>query len=430
MTVTSFNSDKMYTYLRGLATGAGMKQTLKAMSFARDKHSGQFRKSGDPYIIHPLLMACNAVSIGIRDDAVVATILLHDVCEDCGVSLSELPVDDTVRRAVDLMTFRVMGGEPLMQKQLPELMQRLLAQPKLQHIQVVSNATLMPKDELLNLMSNNHRCSMFFSNYGPKVAPRYQEIVKHCQEHHVLVETLCPDISWFDMGDCSDRHLTPEQMAATYQRCPNNCRHIWNGEFHHCPRSAHAKYLGLIKDITEQDYVPLLALDAETRRARIRKMYDADYIKACNHCGFATGFHLIPCAIQAEKPSRRGPHADANAADANAADTSATVTGTLKQGNQAEQSAQVSSTNTPSMGLVDTSATALNLNSSVNISALTTPTSAATSTASTASAVASAAPAAAPASVAGMKQVGTVGGLKVYAQRHANNHKKSKKKRR
>lgn len=111
MTVTSFNSDKMYTYLRGLATGAGMKQTLKAMSFARDKHSGQFRKSGDPYIIHPLLMACNAVSIGIRDDAVVATILLHDVYEDCGVSLSELPVDDTVRRAVDLMTFRVMDGE-------------------------------------------------------------------------------------------------------------------------------------------------------------------------------------------------------------------------------------------------------------------------------------------------------------------------------
>ena len=329
-----------------------------------------------------------------------------------------------------VMTFRVMGGEPLMQKQLPELMQRLLAQPKLQHIQVVSNATLMPKDELLNLMSNNHRCSMFFSNYGPKVAPRYQEIVKHCQEHHVLVETLCPDISWFDMGDCSDRHLTPEQMAATYQRCPNNCRHIWNGEFHHCPRSAHAKYLGLIKDIPEQDYVPLLALDAETRRARIRKMYDADYIKACNHCGFATGFHLIPCAIQAEKPSRRGPHAGANAADANAADASATVTGTLEQGNQAEQSAQVSSPNTPSMGLVDTSATALNLNSSVDISALTTPTSAATSTASTASAVASAAPAAAPAAVAGMKQVGTVGGLKVYAQRHANNHKKSKKKRR
>ena len=108
---TAFNPEKMYTYLRGFASGAGMVNTLKALSFAREKHSGQFRKSGEPYIIHPLMMACNAVSIGIRDDATVATILLHDVCEDCGVSLQELPVSEEVRRAVDLMTFRVMDGE-------------------------------------------------------------------------------------------------------------------------------------------------------------------------------------------------------------------------------------------------------------------------------------------------------------------------------
>lgn len=111
MGTTSFNPDKMYTYLRGFASGAGMKETLKALSFAREKHAGQRRKSGEPYIVHPLMMACNAVSIGIRDDAVIATILLHDVCEDCGVSLAELPVSDRVKRAVDLMTFRVMEGE-------------------------------------------------------------------------------------------------------------------------------------------------------------------------------------------------------------------------------------------------------------------------------------------------------------------------------
>ena len=106
-----FNSEKMYTYLRGYASGAGMKETLKALTFAREKHSGQLRKSGEPYIVHPLTMACNAVSMGIKEDAVIATILLHDVCEDCGVSVGELPVNDTVRHAVDLMTFRVMEGE-------------------------------------------------------------------------------------------------------------------------------------------------------------------------------------------------------------------------------------------------------------------------------------------------------------------------------
>ena len=79
---TAFNSEKMHTYLRGYASGAGMKETLKALAFARDKHSGQLRKSGDPYIVHPLTMACNAVSMRMKEDAVIAMILLHDVCED------------------------------------------------------------------------------------------------------------------------------------------------------------------------------------------------------------------------------------------------------------------------------------------------------------------------------------------------------------
>ena len=60
-----FNPEKMYTYLRGYASGLGMKDTLKALAFAREKHNGQFRKSGEPYIVHPLTMACNAVSMGI-----------------------------------------------------------------------------------------------------------------------------------------------------------------------------------------------------------------------------------------------------------------------------------------------------------------------------------------------------------------------------
>ena len=86
-------------------------QTLKALTFSREKHQGQLRKSGEPYIVHPLTMACDAMSMGIKDDNIIATILLHDVCEDCGVSLQKLPVNDVVRRGVQLMTFTVLDGE-------------------------------------------------------------------------------------------------------------------------------------------------------------------------------------------------------------------------------------------------------------------------------------------------------------------------------
>lgn len=111
MSNAAFNPEKMYTYLKGYACGAGMNETLKALTFARQKHQGQFRKSGQPYIVHPLTKACDAISMGIKDDSVVATILLHDVCEDCGVSVAELPFSEAVKRGVELMTFRVMDGE-------------------------------------------------------------------------------------------------------------------------------------------------------------------------------------------------------------------------------------------------------------------------------------------------------------------------------
>ena len=106
-----FSAEKMYTYIRGYANGRAMKQTLCALTYAREKHKSQMRKNGEPYIVHPLTMACHALALGINDDVTVATILLHDVCEDCGVSPYELPVGDEARQAVKLMTFSVEEGE-------------------------------------------------------------------------------------------------------------------------------------------------------------------------------------------------------------------------------------------------------------------------------------------------------------------------------
>ncbi|NLT13520.1 MAG: HD domain-containing protein [Clostridiales bacterium] len=101
-----FSTEKTFTYLKGYAMGAGMQETVSALSYARQKHNGQMRKSGEPYISHPLIMASHAVSLGITDDATVAAILLHDVTEDCGVEIDTLPFSDDVRTIVSLLTFK------------------------------------------------------------------------------------------------------------------------------------------------------------------------------------------------------------------------------------------------------------------------------------------------------------------------------------
>lgn len=101
-----FNSEKMFTFLRGYANGKGMPETLHALNYARKLHKGQMRDGGEPYIIHPLTMAFQAISMGLNSDELVAAALLHDVVEDCGVEIENIPCNNRVKEIVLLLTFR------------------------------------------------------------------------------------------------------------------------------------------------------------------------------------------------------------------------------------------------------------------------------------------------------------------------------------
>ena len=64
----------------------------KALIFSENAHTGQVRKSGEPYIIHPILVASIVSSIS-EDDAMVIAALLHDVVEDTHLSIVEVAAD-------------------------------------------------------------------------------------------------------------------------------------------------------------------------------------------------------------------------------------------------------------------------------------------------------------------------------------------------
>ncbi|MDD2656950.1 MAG: RelA/SpoT family protein [Patescibacteria group bacterium] len=57
--------------------------------YAKDAHEGQFRKSGEPYIIHPLAAAYILANMSI-DPVIIMATLLHDVPEDTDRTLEDL----------------------------------------------------------------------------------------------------------------------------------------------------------------------------------------------------------------------------------------------------------------------------------------------------------------------------------------------------
>ncbi|MBR5390008.1 MAG: bifunctional (p)ppGpp synthetase/guanosine-3',5'-bis(diphosphate) 3'-pyrophosphohydrolase [Clostridia bacterium] len=70
-------------------SGEEEKNILRAYDFATEAHKDQRRKSGEPYIMHPVAVACNIDRMGLDAESVMAG-LLHDTVEDTNVTCADI----------------------------------------------------------------------------------------------------------------------------------------------------------------------------------------------------------------------------------------------------------------------------------------------------------------------------------------------------
>jgi GTP pyrophosphokinase len=92
--------------VRGDRTADGMRLIRKAFNIALEAHKDQRRKSGEPYIYHPIAVAricAEEIGLGVTS---VAAALLHDTVEDTDITLEDVRdmFGDTVCTIIDGLT--------------------------------------------------------------------------------------------------------------------------------------------------------------------------------------------------------------------------------------------------------------------------------------------------------------------------------------
>ena len=89
-----------FRWLEHTATNRPWPLTRIALPLASRCHTNQYRRTGEPYLAHPLRIARTLYTLGARDDTLLAATLLHDTIED--TTMTEQHLRDILPRAPEV----------------------------------------------------------------------------------------------------------------------------------------------------------------------------------------------------------------------------------------------------------------------------------------------------------------------------------------
>ncbi len=138
-----------------------------AYNFALEAHQGQVRKSGEPYLEHPLQTAITLAELQL-DASSLAAALLHDIPENCGISVSQIEArfGSEISRLVDgttklgKLSWRAPGEGAAARRQAENLRKMLVAMAEDLRVVFIKLADRLHNMQTLDALSPERRRSI------------------------------------------------------------------------------------------------------------------------------------------------------------------------------------------------------------------------------------------------------------------------------
>ncbi len=207
---------------------------------------------------------------------------------------------DGLKESVDLFfgcvdvvaEFGVSGGESLMYKDLPKLLDYIGSRygDRIYRLYSITNGTIIPDDELIGIMEK-YDISLKIDNYTkavPDIEGQLNKLIERLKTTSIKYELFKVE-DWFDLFPCAEdlSWLSEEQLANRYDMCDNGFMELTNGRICTCNYVGFAATAGVVER-DDTDYFDLRKFD-RTRRAELiefRNGYSekgyTDFCRICN----------------------------------------------------------------------------------------------------------------------------------------------------
>lgn len=191
-------------------------------------------------------------------------------------------IDNFLRGVDEVISFNLIGGEPLLYEKLYLIIEHLQREDKVKTIALATNCTVMPNGKNLEALRGD-KIEVALSDYGN--LEKLTAIIELFGKQRINFKVLS-DMQWIDFGGTEYRGKDANTLRYEYCRCfiSDTCKALYKNMYFSCERAARMHMLGNIYDAGDDCVVLKQDAPDEDVRAQIKAMLRRTSANACNYC--------------------------------------------------------------------------------------------------------------------------------------------------
>ncbi|HAH30723.1 MAG TPA: hypothetical protein DCL44_00230 [Elusimicrobia bacterium] len=253
--------------------------------------------------------------IFLRSVDIIVTERCSLKCRDCSnlmqyykkpenIAIEEVFRDINALCAVvdEINEFRVIGGEPFMNRDFHLTVKCLIDEPKVKKVVIYTNGTVVPAEEQLECLKSG-KVLVIITDYG-RLSKKLEQLKAALSDKKIAF--YVPKAGgWSDCARIARHNRTASGQKEVLKKCcAKNTFTLSGGRLFRCPFSANAYRLGAVPD-NAGDYVELIGEQGpDSVRKKIKKLlFESELLEICDYCnGRPFGAPEIQPAVQVSAP--------------------------------------------------------------------------------------------------------------------------------